>query len=381
MCTTYEPYTWEEQSIPQFYYLPTTNQFWSVDITKDKVLGFGISLPDFAWRKCTRERSDDEILKIQLGVDAKTILGEDFYEYIDSAYLSGNVKISFDRDDSRRMINRIDFDCNYLYLNPPKIEGLGCRDTQASILASSPKNIIPKCGPVGIDGSQELIAYFNPKSGIFWSLDSNRSIISYGITKIEDRNWHPCDQWANMDSLAALKKEMISRESHKPPLPLKFKDRIFKIKGMTLGSGSSLCPDIKSELWSEDRMIINVCSIMEPDSSTFAYFDINKEFVVKITRYFYVNDRSALLESILDVYGRDAFQQKDNVYLYGDIENSRGLEIQVGSCYEYRNGRMRFSYDLCAIKSEYVVVITLIDVGAFREAENDGKEAFLKREF
>jgi hypothetical protein len=385
-CNADEAYGWEEQFEPFYYYVKKTNQFWYIDRGTQKVAGFGIALPDVAWRQCIRKFSAAEIAQIKLGMNAQQAFGENFiHAGLQEAYMVKGATAQYESSDPNFTIKKISFDCKAGDFDRfPKIDirfdcGLSTNDLETKY----GNKINSRCAKSGGD----LLGFYRPESKEYWSIDYfTKKVSSFGFA--EKADFEHCDDLPQSQAtLQRLRQEAQSRKPHEPPVPLKAGDKILRIKGIALGEAASTCSDITSEVFSIDRKIVNICNLKDGDNRTVVYYDVSKKHVVKVVRTVYVREIETFINDALNFYGKDLFKKRtelndyyatDEVYEYGDTAKGRGLKISVSKCWVTFNGR---THDLCVDDAKYFVTFSMVDNGAFNEAENDGRAEFKKREF
>lgn len=358
-CTTYDAFDWETQFEPGYFYMENTNHFWQVDIRTKKVVAFGIALPNKNWDRCIRNFSDVEISKIKLGMDAHTILGENFRTgYLGRSYLNSEVTVRF---SNAFVIREISFDCDRIGIASGRYSGLEpyC-GTEADVLSKKLDDIVFLCTDYGF-----LRTLYRSKTKEYWGITDGR-VVEFGLS--EDPLDTPCDK---LQPAVKMVYEANSRKTHTAPVPLRADGNIMKIKGIALGDGPSSCRNIETVSFSVDRKYLNICTLKDGENESRVYYDIDKKFVVKIERDVYVNDWVEFIDDALQFYGKHNFLQKRyGEFEFGDVKKTRGLMFSLLDLVPCRGCTSRF-----------VVTILMIDVPAYLEAEADGIAAFRKKEF
>jgi hypothetical protein len=385
-CSTGEAYDWEQQFEPVYFYIKKTNQFWYVNNETRRVAGFGIALPDLAWRRCIRKFSAAEIAQVKLGMNAQQVFGENFiHAGLQSAYMVKGAVVRYDSSDPNFAIKEISFSCKATDFDRfPKIDmrsdcGISINDLRAKY----GNKINGRCAKS--DG--DLVGFYRQESKEYWSIDFfTKKVSSFGFA--EKAHFENCDDLPQSQaSLERLRQEVQSRKPHEPPRPLTAGNKVLRIKGIALGERVSACSEIVSEVLSVDRKIINTCNLKEGENKTVVYFDINKRYVVKVVRTVYVREIDNFMNDALNFYGKELFKKRtelnefyaiDEVYEFGDTAKGRGLKINVSKCLIKYNDR---THDICDVDAKYFVTFSMIDIDAFNEAENDGRAEFKKREF
>lgn len=367
MCSTYKDFDWEDQIEPTIYYSKETNRFWLVDYKTRKVLNFGISLPDIDWARCAREFSAEEISKIKIGVNAKSALKENLRSpYRGFAFLRKDVKAYFTAGKPDSSIYKIQFSCEPSPAsNKDNQAHVACGMNTNTFVANFKTEIVQYCD----EKTMATKVFYRSNSKEYWAIGYSGVIDSFGFSEAPDLP--ECSKFAVQLRMAA---EARDRKPNTPPLPLRGEKDILRIKGITLGDRPDPCPKIETVSLTTDRINVNVCVIREGDNQTLVYFDASKSFVVKIDRTVFVDNGDAYLSDALNFYGNLLTEKEWRTYEFGDPSGSRGLKLVKHDCYFYTNGCVGSS-------AKFRFTFTMVDVGAFREALEDGRKAYRKKEF
>jgi hypothetical protein len=367
-----------------YYYVKNTNQFFYINRKTQRVEGFGIALPDVAWRRCIRKFSASEIAQIKLGMNAQKTFGENFIRpALQEASMAQGATAQYEAADPNYSINRISFECGAPDFDRfPKIESrFDCGLTPKDLQVKYGNKISARCAKV----DAHLTGFYRNETKEFWS-------INYFTKKVDHFGYDESAPFVACEDLpqivhGRLREEAEARKPGNPPFPLKASSKILRIKGIALGESAAACSERASEIFSTERKIINICKLKDGDNTTLVYFDAKKQHVVKIVRTVYVNEIDSFINDALEFYGKEIFQRKKEIdydfsraetYEYGDTEKTRGLKIEISKCMIRYDGR---TMNICVDDAKYFVTFLMVDVRAFNEAENEGRAAFKKREF
>jgi hypothetical protein len=393
MCSASEITSRADEVDPIVYYNKKTNQYWYIDKKTNRITSLGIvKNVNMHWQNCKIPFSNDDVLNIKLGMNAKTILGDSFYEGIEYFGLKEGVSIWYLLKSKDNSITKIHYSCSSKERLPIiKLNGFGCGDDSEKLLVNFKDKILQKCGPILHNGRQHVWDLYLPETQEFWSIDSETNLIDgYGYSSSNFKDWNICDP----NKVVSLKKPQLSQvqstntKNNSKPVSLKANGKILKIKGIALGDGPSVCPDIKTEKQTSERRYINTCFIDEGDENyTIVFFDWSKSYVVRVFRVTYVNDGDRFINDALDFYGNSIFKMSSNFtdstfYDYGDVENGIGFRIKNEACWYISNsGVKRYDTKSCDAKIDYKITFLMNDALSFKKSLDDGYNAYRKEDF
>ena len=367
-CSTHEASDWETQNDPYVYVDQETNRVWYVHYKTREVSGFGIASANNEWAPCVRAFSDEEIAKIKLGSQAKAVLKENFRNtYLGYAYLRKGIKVKFDPAQPDPRIEKIEYDCDGVETTAPKNKlRLDCGAGADVMIRKYGNSIVRYCDAQTL----KTIMLYRPQSQEYWSVWYNGEIYAFGSS--EKPNLPECNKFS---AQLRLIEETKSRKPNSAPLPLVGEKGVFRIKGISLGDGPSVCPKIETVSFTNQRINLNICLIEDGDNYTRVYFDQTKSFVVKVERIIFNNAPDELLSDALRFYNNELIEKETWTYEFGDLNTSRGFRLVKWSCFLFSNKGCDGS------EAKYRFSFTMVDSGAFLEAAGEGRRAYREKEF